>query len=94
MSLHADMLPKAQAAGATIYTWDAQSNDRAAVEFVEHEPNGHTKYSPLAEWTWGDVWHYIAQNAVDYNPLHDQFYPSIGCEPCTRAINCPKRAWR
>lgn len=63
-----------------------QSNDRAAVEFVEHEPNGRTKYSPLAEWTWGDVWHYIGQRAVPYNPLHDQFYPSIGCAPCTRAV--------
>jgi phosphoadenosine phosphosulfate reductase len=41
----------------------------------------------LADWTWGDVWHFIAINQVDYNPLHDQFYPSIGCAPCTRAIS-------
>jgi phosphoadenosine phosphosulfate reductase len=41
----------------------------------------------LANWTWGDVWHYIAANKVDYNPLHDQFFPSIGCAPCTRAIS-------
>jgi phosphoadenosine phosphosulfate reductase len=33
------------------------------------------------------VWHYIADNQVDYNPLHDQFFPSIGCAPCTRAIS-------
>jgi len=33
------------------------------------------------------VWHYIAVNHVDYNPLHDQFFPSIGCAPCTRAIS-------
>jgi phosphoadenosine phosphosulfate reductase len=33
------------------------------------------------------VWHYIAQNKVDYHPLHDEFYPSIGCAPCTRAIS-------
>jgi len=45
------------------------------------------KLNPLARWTWGDVWHYIAEHQVDYNPLHDQFYPSIGCAPCTRAIS-------
>jgi phosphoadenosine phosphosulfate reductase len=41
----------------------------------------------LADWTQGDVWHYIASHGVDYNPLHDQFYPSIGCAPCTRAVS-------
>ena len=46
-----------------------------------------SKFNPLAKWTWGDVWHYIAENKVDYNPLHDQFYPSVGCAPCTRAIS-------
>jgi phosphoadenosine phosphosulfate reductase len=45
------------------------------------------KFNPLANWTWGDVWHYIAINKVDYNPLHDAFFPSIGCAPCTRAIS-------
>jgi phosphoadenosine phosphosulfate reductase len=45
------------------------------------------KLNPLANWTWGDVWFFIAENKVDYNPLHDQFYPSIGCAPCTRAIS-------
>ncbi len=45
------------------------------------------KFNPLANWTWGDVWHYIGTRGVDYNPLHDQFFPSIGCEPCTRAIS-------
>ena len=45
------------------------------------------KFNPLAHWTWGDVWHYIAEHEVDYNPLHDQFFPSIGCAPCTRAIS-------
>ncbi len=46
-----------------------------------------SKFNPLAKWTWGDVWHYIATNNVDYNPLHDQFFPSVGCAPCTRAIS-------
>ena len=44
------------------------------------------KLNPLADWTWGDVWHYIAAQGVPYNPLHDEFMPSIGCAPCTRAI--------
>jgi phosphoadenosine phosphosulfate reductase len=48
---------------------------------------GLVKFNPLANWTWGDVWHYIALNKVDYNPLHDAFFPSIGCAPCTRAIS-------
>ena len=48
---------------------------------------GLHKFNPLSKWTWGDVWHYIAENQVDYNPLHDQFFPSIGCAPCTRAIS-------
>jgi len=48
---------------------------------------GLVKFNPLANWTWGDVWHYIALDKVDYNPLHDAFFPSIGCAPCTRAIS-------
>jgi len=48
---------------------------------------GLVKFNPLANWTWGDVWHYIALNKVDYNQLHDAFFPSIGCAPCTRAIS-------
>ena len=66
-----------------------QSGARAEVPPIdtsEAVAKGLTKFNPLADWTWGDVWHYIAENAVDYNPLHDQFYPSIGCAPCTRAV--------
>ncbi|MDO5625082.1 MAG: phosphoadenylyl-sulfate reductase [Pseudomonadota bacterium] len=66
-----------------------QSGARADVPLVdrsEQESKGLLKYNPLADWTWGDVWHYIAHNGVAYNPLHDRFFPSIGCAPCTRAI--------
>lgn len=63
-----------------------QSNNRGDVPFSEPDDKGRTKFNPLADWTWNDVWHYIAANDVPYNPLHDQFMPSIGCEPCTRAI--------
>ena len=63
-----------------------QSGARADVPLIDtSEPR--VKLNPLANWTWGDVWFYIAENQVDYNPLHDQFYPSIGCAPCTRAIS-------
>ncbi|HZE91990.1 MAG TPA: phosphoadenylyl-sulfate reductase, partial [Rhizobacter sp.] len=63
-----------------------QSNNRGDVPFVETDDKGRIKFNPLADWTWNDVWHYIAVNEVPYNPLHDEFMPSIGCEPCTRAI--------
>ncbi len=67
-----------------------QSAHRGAVEWVDKSElttKGRIKINPLADWTWGDVWHYIALNQVDYNPLHDEFFPSIGCAPCTRAIS-------
>ncbi|MCD6076522.1 MAG: cysH [Ramlibacter sp.] len=63
-----------------------QSSTRAEVPLVD-TAEARTKINPLANWTWGDVWHYIQAEGVDYNPLHDQFYPSIGCAPCTRAIS-------
>lgn len=48
--------------------------------------NGLEKFNPLIEWTEKEVWAYIRAENVPYNALHDQHYPSIGCEPCTRAI--------
>jgi len=63
-----------------------QSSNRGEVPLSEVDDKGRTKFNPLAEWTWNDVWHYISTNAVPYNPLHDEFMPSIGCAPCTRAI--------
>jgi phosphoadenosine phosphosulfate reductase len=63
-----------------------QSNARAEVPQID-TAEARTKINPLADWTLGDVWHYIQANGVDYNPLHDQFFPSIGCAPCTRAIS-------
>jgi phosphoadenosine phosphosulfate reductase len=63
-----------------------QSANRGAVPFSERDAEGRSKFNPLADWSWTDVWHYIATHDVPYNELHDQFFPSIGCEPCTRAI--------
>lgn len=63
-----------------------QSDARGEVPFEDRDDQGRAKLNVLADWTWGDVWHYIATHHVPYNPLHDEFMPSIGCAPCTRAI--------
>jgi phosphoadenosine phosphosulfate reductase len=65
----------------------AQSATRTSLMVEEDDP-GHfmTKFNPLADWSEQDVWNYIRDNNVPYNALHDQGYPSIGCAPCTRAI--------
>ena len=62
-----------------------QSAARSDVHEIEQQP-GIAKINPLVEWTQGDVWHFISSNAIPYNLLHDQFFPSIGCAPCTRAV--------
>ena len=64
-----------------------QSGARADVPLIDTTDATRAKLNPLADWTWGDVWHYISLHNVAYNPLHDQFFPSIGCAPCTRAIS-------
>jgi phosphoadenosine phosphosulfate reductase len=63
-----------------------QSDNRADVPFSEVDADGRTKFNPLADWSWADVWHYIRLHDVPYNTLHNEFMPSIGCAPCTRAI--------
>ena len=50
------------------------------------EAFGLWKYNPLADWSEADVWSYLREHEVPYNALHDRGYPSIGCEPCTRAV--------
>ncbi len=64
-----------------------QSGARADVPLIDRSDPKRVKFNPLSHWTWGDVWHFIAMQKIDYNPLHDQFYPSIGCAPCTRAVS-------
>ena len=63
-----------------------QSDARAEVPFEDADDAGRAKLNPLADWSLADVWHYVAQHGVPYNALHDRFFPSIGCEPCTRAV--------
>lgn len=48
--------------------------------------NNLQKFNPLCEWSNAEVWAYLKQHDVPYNKLHDRFYPSIGCAPCTRAV--------
>jgi phosphoadenosine phosphosulfate reductase len=65
-----------------------QSPTRANLQHVEpHKiPSGHqlTKVSPLAEWTWKEVWAYLQINEIPHLNLYDQGYTSIGCAPCTQ----------
>jgi len=64
-----------------------QSATRTDNQLVEwDESNGLIKLNPLINWSVQDVWNYIKAHGVPYNPLHDKGFPSIGCQPCTRAI--------
>jgi phosphoadenosine phosphosulfate reductase len=69
-----------------------QSPTRAEVSVVQLD-GSHTgrsgplvKWNPVANWSLGEVWQYIRDHELPYNPLHDQGFISIGCEPCTRAV--------
>ncbi len=65
-----------------------QSVTRTGVYKVEQdEAFDLIKYNPLTDFSEEDVWNYIRNNNVPYNALHDKNYPSIGCDPCTRALN-------
>lgn len=64
-----------------------QSVTRTDLKIVEWDAgNGLIKINPLLEWSEEQVWDFIKNNSIPYNKLHDQGFPSIGCQPCTRAI--------
>jgi phosphoadenosine phosphosulfate reductase len=65
----------------------AQSATRAELA-VQEDDLGHAmqKFNPLTDWSEENVWEYLRSNNVPYNALHDRGFPSIGCEPCTRAV--------
>ncbi len=64
-----------------------QSVSRFFNSLVEwDENNGLVKINPLINWTEKEIWAYIKKHSIPYNLLHDRGFPSIGCEPCTRAI--------
>jgi phosphoadenosine phosphosulfate reductase len=65
-----------------------QSQTRQTLQEEEFdEAHQSQKLNPLSSWSENEIWAYIKINEVPYNALHDQFYPSIGCAPCTRAIS-------
>ena len=64
-----------------------QSVTRSDMNLVEWEANNNLiKINPLINWTEKQLWDYIKSNGIPYNVLHDKGFPSIGCQPCTRAI--------
>ncbi|MDG5799352.1 phosphoadenylyl-sulfate reductase [Marinilabiliaceae bacterium ANBcel2] len=64
-----------------------QSVTRQNIDIVEWDENNKLiKINPLAKWSNKELFEYIKKNRVPYNVLHDKGYPSIGCQPCTRAI--------
>ena len=65
-----------------------QGVTRFNIKKIEIDPthNDILKINPIADWSEDMVWEYIKENQVPYNKLHDMGFPSIGCEPCTRAI--------
>jgi phosphoadenosine phosphosulfate reductase len=74
-----------------------QSVTRAQAQPIEWDAqHGLYKVSPLLDWTEGQVWDYIRVRRLPYNSLHDRGFPSIGCSPCTRAIEPgePRRSGR
>ncbi|MBM3483148.1 MAG: phosphoadenylyl-sulfate reductase [Alphaproteobacteria bacterium] len=74
-----------------------QSSARSAVDAISHDPaRGLIKINPLYDWDRPTVVEYVKRHAVPYNQLHDKGYLSIGCQPCTRALEPgePERAGR
>lgn len=70
---------------------DQSPSTRTRVAIAEIDPvfsNGRqlVKFNPLANWTSKQVWNYIRENDVPFNPLHERGFISIGCEPCTRTV--------
>ena len=64
-----------------------QTQDRGKADVIQWDAKFNVvKVNPLLNWTKKDVWAFVMKHDVPYNPLHDQGYPSIGCWPCTRAV--------
>lgn len=64
-----------------------QAATRSNLKVSAYDMDNHMqKVNPLLEWSNAEVWEYLKHYKVPYNKLHDKFYPSIGCAPCTRAV--------
>lgn len=89
---HIRKIEPLQRAFASLDAWicglrASQSVTRTDIGVVEWDSNNNlVKVNPLAKWTEQQVWDYIKEHKVPYNVLHDKGFPSIGCQPCTRAI--------
>lgn len=92
MCCHVRKLEPLKRAFAGLKVWicglrHEQSVTRTGNQVVEwDEANGLLKVNPLIDWTEAQTWDYIKKNGVPYNALHDKGFPSIGCQPCTRAV--------
>jgi len=65
----------------------SQSDDRSKMEWLEYDADKKLyKFYPLFNWTFEEIKEFIKINQVPYNILHDRGFASIGCQPCTRAI--------
>ena len=65
----------------------SQSVTRTSIRPIEWDTDHNIiKINPLFSWDEQQVWDYIKKHHIPYNPLHDQGFPSIGCQPCTRAV--------
>ncbi|HET6485279.1 MAG TPA: phosphoadenylyl-sulfate reductase, partial [Spirochaetia bacterium] len=65
----------------------SQSPTRTNLHRVEYdEANAMVKVNPLIDWSRERVWGYVREHGLPYNALHDRGFPSIGCLPCTRAV--------
>ncbi len=73
-----------------------QTKERAHADILEYKRDGLLRIAPLLNWTREGVFNYIAENDLPRHPLPTSRYPSIGCKPCTRAIqpNEKERAGR
>ncbi|MDP3981234.1 MAG: phosphoadenylyl-sulfate reductase [Chlamydiota bacterium] len=64
-----------------------QSSTRKHIDILEEYEGGLVKINPLTNWTKKEIWNYLHLNKIPYHPLHDQGYPSVGCEPCTKSVS-------
>lgn len=68
----------------TYATWQDEKADN-----IQDDKFQSIKICPLIHWTWKEIWNYIMLHQLPYNVLHDQGYPSIGCEKCTLPASDP-----
>ncbi|MEH6942512.1 phosphoadenylyl-sulfate reductase [Bacillus sp. JJ722] len=72
-----------------------QSITRKHVQFINKDDRFQLiKICPLIHWTWDEIWAHVREHDLPYNSLHDFNYPSIGCEPCTKAVTTNSRDGR